>query len=63
MIFDKLNTYYKEKIERQSELREQMFDIVKSSNEFLFKILGKTNSEEYWEWRLDFDCKRYNIKL
>lgn len=49
--------------EDQDRLRELAFESVKQSQEFAFKMLGKSDSEEYWKWRLDFDCKRYNIKL
>jgi len=53
----------KEADERRERLRNLAFDTIKDSQEFLFKILGQKGSKEYWDWRLDFDLKRYNIKL
>jgi hypothetical protein len=61
MIFDKLNQYYKDKEKSLNNLREDMFRLIKDSNEFIFKMLGKENSVEYYKWRLDFDKKRYSI--
>lgn len=58
-----LAEYYKEKRKTDAELRDLAFDTVKSSNEFLFKVMKKTGSKEYWDWRLDFDMKRYGIKF
>jgi len=58
----KLEEYYREKMKRDFEIREMVFDTVKESNEFLFKILKEENSKAYWDWRLDFDKKRYGIK-
>ena len=49
--------------EKDRELSEKYLDLVRNNNDFLFKILGEENSKRYYEWILDFDCKRYGIKL
>lgn len=57
----KLTEGIKETRDMKYILREKVFNQVESSNEFLFKILNKKNSKEYWDWRLDFDMRKYRI--
>lgn len=59
---NKLSKDIQEWHKRRYKLRDEVFQTVKNSQKFMFELLGKENSKEYWEWRLDFDKKRYRIK-
>lgn len=59
---EKLSKDIQERHKRREELRDETFEVVGNSQEYLFKLLGKENTKEYWDWRLDFDKKRYGIK-
>jgi hypothetical protein len=63
-FFNSERAYQKDKEWRdeQRRLRELALDTIKDSQEFLFKMLGKMYSKDYYEWRLDFDKKRYGIE-
>ena len=52
----------KEKRERNAELRDMAFQTVLNGQN-LMREFGLISTEEYYKWRLPFDCERYGIDL
>lgn len=59
----KLEEYFIKKNEMKGRLKNLAFETVENSQEYIFELLNKKGLKEYWDWKINFDLKKYNIRL